>query len=53
MPGDVGDIARSADRGHFAPWNGTAPVDASPGGQQRHRLSRAGNRRISRAVDGF
>jgi transposase len=45
---DVGDIRRFADRDRFASWNGTAPLDASSGQQQRHRLSRAGNRRINR-----
>jgi transposase len=48
--GDVADISRFADRGHFASWNGTAPLDASSGDQQRHRLSRAGNRRINRVL---
>jgi transposase len=48
--GDVGDIARFADRGRFASWNGTAPLDASSGDQRRHRLSRAGNRRINRVL---
>ncbi len=48
--GDAVDIARFADRGHFASWNGTAPIDASSGDQQRHRLFRAGNRRISRGA---
>jgi transposase len=38
--GDVGDIHRFASRGHFASCNGTAPLDASSGDQQRHRLSR-------------
>jgi transposase len=47
---DVGDIHRFADRGKFASWNGTAPLDASSGNQERHRLSRAGNRRINRAL---
>jgi transposase len=47
---DVGDIHRFADRDRFASWNGTAPLDASSGYQQRHRLSRAGNRRINRAL---
>ena len=47
---DVGDIHRFADRDRFASWNGTAPLDASSGDQQRHRLSRAGNRRINRAL---
>ena len=45
---DVGDIHRFAGRDRFASWNGTAPLDASSGEQQRHRLSRAGNRRINR-----
>jgi hypothetical protein len=48
--GDVADIARFATRAHFASWNGTAPLDASSGEQKRHRLSRAGNRRINRAL---
>jgi len=48
--GDIGDIGRFASRGHFASWNGTAPIDASSGDQQRHRLSRAGNRRINRVL---
>ncbi len=47
---DVGDIHRFADRDKFASWNGTAPLDASSGNQNRHRLSRAGNRRINRAL---
>src|SRR3954469_23780169 len=48
--GDIGDISRFPSRGHFASWNGTAPIDASSGDQQRHRLSRAGNRRINRTL---
>jgi hypothetical protein len=48
--GDVGDISPFADRGRFASWNGTAPLDASSGDQKRHRLSRAGNRRINRVL---
>jgi transposase len=47
---DVGNIHRFASRNHFASWNGTAPLDASSGQQLRHRLSRAGNRRINRAL---
>ncbi|WP_243420599.1 transposase [Micromonospora globispora] len=47
---DVGDILRFADRDRFASWNGTAPLDASSGDQKRHRLSRAGNRRINRTL---
>jgi transposase len=48
--GDVGDVARFGNRARFASWNGTAPLDASSGEQKRHRLSRAGNRRINRAL---
>jgi transposase len=48
--GDIGDIGRFASRAHFASWNGTAPLDASSGDQKRHRLSRAGNRRINRVL---
>ncbi len=36
---DVGDVARFADRNRFASWTGTAPLDASSGEQNRHRLS--------------
>ncbi|SMD27049.1 IS110 family RNA-guided transposase [Kibdelosporangium aridum] len=48
--GDIGDISRFADKGRFASWNGTAPLEASSGDQRRHRLSRAGNRRINRVL---
>jgi len=48
--GDTGDVARFPTCGHFASWNGSAPLDASSGDQERHRLSRAGNRRINRVL---
>jgi len=48
--GDIGDIARFRAAAHFASWNGTAPIEASSGDQQRHRLSRLGNRRINRVL---
>jgi transposase len=44
---EVGDITRFPDRGHFASWTGTAPIDASSGDRIRHRLSRGGNRQIN------
>ncbi len=47
---DVGDIARFPDRNHFASWTGTAPIDASSGQHIRHRLSRAGNRRLNHVL---
>jgi len=48
--GDIGNIARFRTAAHFASWNGTAPIEASSGDQRRHRLSRAGNRRINRVL---
>jgi len=50
LVGDIADIARFASPGHFASWNGTAPLDVSSGDQRRHRLSRAGNRQINRVL---
>jgi transposase len=47
---DVGDVTRFPDRNHFASWTGTAPIDASSGEQLRHRLSRAGNRRLNHVL---
>jgi transposase len=47
---DVGDITRFADRNRFASWTGTAPLDASSGENNRHRLSRAGNRRMNHMI---
>jgi transposase len=47
---DVGDVRRFPDRNHFASWTGTAPLDASSGAQIRHRLSRAGNRRLNHVL---
>jgi len=45
----VGDVARFADRNRFASWTGTAPIDGSSG-EIRHRLSRAGNRRLNHVL---
>jgi transposase len=47
---DVGDVSRFADRNRFASWTGTAPLDASSGEHDRHRLSRAGNRRLNHMI---
>ena len=47
---DVGDVARFADRNRFASWTDTAPLDASSGEQTRHRLSRAGKRRLNHVL---
>ena len=48
---DVGDVTRFADRNRFASWTGTAPLDASSGENNRHRLSRAGNRRVNHVIN--
>ncbi|USQ74873.1 IS110 family transposase [Ornithinimicrobium cryptoxanthini] len=47
---DVGDVARFADRNRFASWTGTAPIEASSGEIVRHRLSRAGNRKMNHMI---
>ena len=46
----LADVARFADRNRFASWTGTATLDASSGEQNRHRLSRAGNRRMNHMI---
>jgi len=46
----LADIARFADRNRFASWTGTAPLEASSGEIVRHRLSRAGNRRMNHMI---
>jgi transposase len=38
---------RFPNRGHFASWTGTAPIDVSSGDRKHHRLSRGGNRQIN------
>jgi transposase len=47
---EVETIDRFPSKDHFASYNGTAPIDASSGDQVRHRLSRAGNRRLNHAL---
>jgi transposase len=48
--GEVGDVRRFRSKHHFASYTGTAPIDASSGDHDRHRLSRAGNRRLNYAL---
>jgi transposase len=48
--GEVGNVARFPNNDHFASYTGTAPLDASSGEVVRHRLSRAGNRRLNHAL---
>jgi transposase len=48
--GEVGDVRRFPTRHHFATYTGTAPIEVSSGEVERHRLSRAGNRRLNHAL---
>ena len=48
--GHVGDIHRFPDRGRFAAYNGTAPIDVSSGGNNVQRFSRRGNRQLNHAI---
>lgn len=48
--GYSGDITRFPTRGHYATYNGTAPIDASSGQQRRHRLNPRGNRMLNHAI---
>ena len=48
--GEVGDVRRFPSKEHFASYTGTAPLEVSSGEVHRHRLSRAGNRRLNHAL---
>ena len=48
--GEVGDIRRFPTKHHFAAHTGTAPLEASSGQVIRHRLSRAGDRKLNHAL---
>ncbi len=48
--GEAAGISRFRSRAAFAMNNGTAPVQASSGNQQRHRLNRGGNRQLNVAM---
>ena len=48
--GHTGDASRFANRAHFAAYAGVAPIEASSGAVQRHRLSRKGNRQLNSAL---
>jgi transposase len=48
--GHTGDIARFPTSGHYARYTGTAPIAASSGPKQRHRLNPRGNRQLNRAL---
>ena len=48
--GDVRTVARFPGRGHFAAYDGTAPIEVSSGPRKVYRLSRRGNRRLNHAI---
>jgi transposase len=48
--GHVGDIGRFPSQDHFASYTATAPLDASSGNHQRHRLNTGGNRQLNAAL---
>ena len=48
--GYTGDIGRFPTAGHYARYNGTAPIEASCGPTKRHRLNPRGNRQLNHAL---
>jgi transposase len=48
--GGVRDVSRFASRDRFAAYDGTAPIEVSPGNRKVHRLSLRGNRRLNHAI---
>jgi transposase len=50
IPAIVGELGRFRSAGHFAAYNGTAPIEASSGDVKRHWLSRRGNRRLNSQI---
>lgn len=48
--GEVGEVSRIRSKAAFAVLSGTAPLLASSGQTNRHRLSRGGNRQLNRAL---
>ncbi|MGD9525549.1 MAG: transposase [Dehalococcoidia bacterium] len=50
--GHTGIVGRFPTRGHYASYAGTAPIEASSGEVERHRLSRRGNRQLNSAIHG-
>lgn len=47
---EIGDIGRYRTKAQFAMANGTAPLTASSGRIDRHRLNRGGNRQLNRII---
>jgi transposase len=49
--GYSGDVRRFPTAGHYAAYNGTAPIELSSAGRTVHRLSRRGNRTLNAGRD--
>ncbi len=47
---EIGDVTRFRTKAQFAMANGTAPLAASSGRTERHRLNRGGNRQLNRII---
>jgi transposase len=50
LVGEVAGVARFSGEGKLAKHTGTAPLPASSGEHQRHRLNRSGNRQLNCAL---
>ncbi|HXV70931.1 MAG TPA: transposase [Acidimicrobiia bacterium] len=50
LVGYSGDITRFERAGHYASYNGTAPIEMSSAGSRKHRLSLRGNRKLNHAI---
>lgn len=48
--GEVGDVSRIRSKAAFASFTGTAPLPASSGQTNRHRMNRGGNRQLNNAL---
>jgi len=48
--GYTGNIDRFPTKHHYAAYNATAPIEASPGSKTRHRLNPRGNRQLNWAI---
>jgi transposase len=48
--GYTGNAGRFPTAGHFAAYNGTAPIEFSSSGRTVHRLSRRGNRTLNHTI---
>jgi len=48
--GETGDIRRFRSQAAYARHNGTAPIPASSGSKDAHRLNRGGNRQLNSAL---